>query len=98
MVLYHLAIHGCILINIFSDIILQWVKPKKIDFAPRHRKKGRSGAGKREQRRQGVIDERKRLNIKQQQRMKQQQHNATTGRKQHTTSNSSVLDRFKAKI
>lgn len=26
---------------------LLWVKPKKIDFEPRHRKKGRSRAGKR---------------------------------------------------
>jgi len=67
--------------------VWQWVKPKKIDFEPRRRKKGRNRAGKREQRKQGVIGERKRADVKRsiQQRLKQQQQ---------TGAGTGVLDRF----
>jgi len=67
--------------------VWQWVKPKKIDFEPQRRKKGRNRAGKREQRKQGVIGERKRADVKRsiQQRLKQQQQ---------TGAGTGVLDRF----
>ena len=40
-------------------LLLQWVKPQKVDFTPRYKKKGGSKAGKREQRKQGVVLEQK---------------------------------------
>jgi len=69
--------------------VCKWVKPKKIDFEPRHRKKGRSRAGKREQRRQGVIADRKRADIRRsvQQRVREQHANSDV-------TSTSVLDRF----
>jgi len=77
-------------------VVWQWVKPKKIDFEPRHRKKGRSRAGKREQRRQGVIAERKQTDIKHsvQHRLKLKQQQLHVGK--HAAA-ASVLDRFNKK-
>jgi hypothetical protein len=80
------------------SFILQWIKPKKIDFEPRHRKKGRSKAGKHEKRKQGFIGEQKRddirRNVKQRQQQKRSDEQAI-GRK--TEGKGSVLDRFKKK-
>jgi len=76
------------------------VKPRKIEFEPRHRKKGRSRAGKREQRRQGVIDERKRADIRHsvQQRVRQQQQQQHADSSDSVASaTTSVLDRFHKK-
>ena len=69
------------------------MKPKKVEFEPRHRKKGRSRAGKREQRRQGVIAERKRADVRRsvQQRARQQAADS------NVASSTSVLDRFNKK-
>lgn len=77
---------------------LQWIKPKKIEFEPRHKKKGRSKAGKHEKRKQGVVGERKRDDIRRsvKQRQKQSQSDEqNTGR--GIVKATSVLDRFKKK-
>lgn len=78
--------------------VCKWVKPRKIEFEPRHRKKGRSRAGKREQRRQGVINERKRADIRHsvQQRVRQQQQHADSSDSVASVT-TSVLDRFHKK-
>ena len=77
---------------------LQWIKPKKVDFEPRHRKKGRSKTGKHEKRKQGFIGEQKRSDIRHS--IKQRQIQSRTNEQEsnrRTDAKTSVLDRFKKK-
>ena len=79
-------------------LFLQFVKPQKVDFEPRYKKKGRSKTGKKEQRKQGVKMDRKRQQIRQDMREKQKSARSTeqdSNRRQKTTD---VLDRFKKKV
>ena len=46
------------------DPTLQYLKPQKVDFEPRYKKKGRSKATKLEQRKQGVQYEHKQKQIR----------------------------------
>lgn len=56
---------------------LQFVKPKKVFFEPRNRMKGKNKAGKREQRKQGVKEERKKEMIKQIEAVKEKKSTST---------------------
>lgn len=87
----------------------QWVKPQKIDFTPRYKKKGGSKAGKREQRKQGVVLEQKLRTARQQAASRQKQaRGAQQDKDRHSHSGAAaaaadaeptkhVLDRFKKK-
>jgi U3 small nucleolar RNA-associated protein 7 len=79
---------------------LMWIKPQKVDFEPRHRKKGRSKAGKHEKRRQGVIEERKRDDIRRSVIARQKESRATEQkavRQRPDETTRGVLERFKKK-
>lgn len=54
-----------------KSVSLQFMKPKKVFFEPRNRMKGKNKAGKRQQRKQGVKEERKKEMIKQIQALKE---------------------------
>lgn len=55
--------------------LFQWLKPRTIDFEPKYKKKGKSKGEKLVQRKKGVIEERKRDQIKEIVREKEVAHN-----------------------
>ncbi|XP_064649385.1 WD repeat-containing protein 46-like [Lineus longissimus] len=75
---------------------LLYLKPKKVDFEPRYKKKGKSKAGRVENRKRGVQFEKKKEHIKQV--MKEKQKMKSGGkREQRPNVTTSALDRFKKK-
>lgn len=69
------------------------MKPKKIEFEPRYKMKGRSKTGKKEQRKRGVQEVHKRKTIKEIMELKEKE------KQKHKKSfvSKNVLDRFKKK-
>ncbi|XP_063422030.1 WD repeat-containing protein 46-like [Mytilus trossulus] len=70
-----------------------FLKPKKIEYEPSYKMKGRSKGLKKEQRKKGVIEERKRDDIKEIMDLKQKERE----KNKTSVSSNNVLDRFKKK-
>ena len=76
-------------------VLFQFMKPKKLDYTPRYKMKGKSKGRKQEQRKKGVQEEHKRQEIKdildlKQKEKKKQKH-------KDSVKSGNVLDRFKKK-
>ncbi len=71
---------------------LLYLKPEKIDFKPKHKKKGRSKSGKLEKRKKGVLEERKKGRRDEINKAKEEFFP-----KKKKEEEKSVLDRFKRK-
>ena len=75
---------------------MQMYKPDEIDFTPRHKKKGKSKAGKVEKRKQGVRFERTREQVKEHRmQLATQEEQAENEEETKSDRPKSVFDRFK---
>ena len=72
---------------------LQFLKPQNVDFTPRHKKKGRSKAGRIEKRKQLVHDNTRKQQIKD---FRMKQHSAASGEQGKKPSGKyDIFNRFK---
>lgn len=82
---------------LFYVLFEQHVKPRKIEFEPKYKKKGRSKAGKKEKRKQGVRAEITRQEMREAVKNKQELEKTLKISEKRFTKKPSVLDRFKKK-
>ncbi|KAL5011430.1 hypothetical protein ScPMuIL_009981 [Solemya velum] len=75
---------------------LHFIKPKKMEYEPKYKMKGRSKGQRKENRKQGVIETQKRKFVKEQIKLKQKKDRSGKVTEKRTRK-SNVLDRFRTK-
>ena len=77
--------------NVLKIHFFQFIKPKKLDYEPRYKMKGKSKGRKKEQRKKGVQEEHKRETIKEIMDLKEKEKE----KHDRPVQSANVLDRFK---